>query len=193
VRRRPDFPWIGNHPATDLCNTEPVIDGEQVDLLPDVEALGAWVAGAGVETDVAVADLGRTDRQRTLAFVHRLRATVRAVIEAGAEDAAALHDLNDVLAPERGALQVGPGIERHIALHAAGAGAQLRLDVAAAVVDLFRHDPRLIRRCANLACVLLFLDVSKSGRRRWCDMATCGNRAKAAAHHARSTRGTTAR
>jgi predicted RNA-binding Zn ribbon-like protein len=31
----------------------------------------------------------------------------------------------------------------------------------------------------------MFLDVSKSGRRRWCDMATCGNRAKASAHHAR--------
>lgn len=38
-----------------------------------------------------------------------------------------------------------------------------------------------IRRCEGAACVLLFRDRSRNGRRRWCSMATCGNRAKAAA------------
>jgi predicted RNA-binding Zn ribbon-like protein len=47
-------------------------------------------------------------------------------------------------------------------------------------------DPARVRRCASPACVLLYHDVSKAGRRRWCDMAVCGNRAKAAAHLARS-------
>jgi predicted RNA-binding Zn ribbon-like protein len=28
----------------------------------------------------------------------------------------------------------------------------------------------------------VFFDNTKNGRRRWCDMATCGNRAKAARH-----------
>jgi predicted RNA-binding Zn ribbon-like protein len=28
----------------------------------------------------------------------------------------------------------------------------------------------------------VFYDNTKNGRRRWCDMATCGNRAKAARH-----------
>jgi predicted RNA-binding Zn ribbon-like protein len=32
----------------------------------------------------------------------------------------------------------------------------------------------------------VFYDTSRTGRRRWCDMATCGNRAKAARHRARS-------
>jgi predicted RNA-binding Zn ribbon-like protein len=45
---------------------------------------------------------------------------------------------------------------------------------------------RRIRRCANDDCRWLFLDVSKSGTRRWCDMATCGNRAKARRHYERS-------
>jgi predicted RNA-binding Zn ribbon-like protein len=31
----------------------------------------------------------------------------------------------------------------------------------------------------------VFLDTTKNGRRRWCDMATCGNRAKAARHRAK--------
>lgn len=42
-----------------------------------------------------------------------------------------------------------------------------------------------LRRCADPVCGWLFLDESRSGRRRWCSMADCGNRAKARRHHAR--------
>jgi predicted RNA-binding Zn ribbon-like protein len=35
-----------------------------------------------------------------------------------------------------------------------------------------------IRVCAATDCGWLFLDTSKNGRRRWCDMADCGNREK---------------
>jgi predicted RNA-binding Zn ribbon-like protein len=34
------------------------------------------------------------------------------------------------------------------------------------------------RVCAGPRCGWLFIDRSKAGRRRWCDMATCGNAAK---------------
>src|SRR5204863_6761415 len=45
--------------------------------------------------------------------------------------------------------------------------------------DLLTHaDGRRVRRCANDACLWLFVDESKAGSRRWCDMASCGNRAK---------------
>jgi len=37
-----------------------------------------------------------------------------------------------------------------------------------------------IRRCANPACRLFFYDDSRTHRRRWCSMATCGNRHKVA-------------
>lgn len=36
-----------------------------------------------------------------------------------------------------------------------------------------------VRECADDACGWLFLDHSRNGSRRWCDMADCGNRAKA--------------
>jgi predicted RNA-binding Zn ribbon-like protein len=36
-----------------------------------------------------------------------------------------------------------------------------------------------LHRCASGTCRWLFLDTSKNGTRRWCDMKTCGNRAKA--------------
>jgi predicted RNA-binding Zn ribbon-like protein len=42
-----------------------------------------------------------------------------------------------------------------------------------------------VRQCANPRCLWLFLDDSKSGNRRWCSMASCGNRAKAHRRYAR--------
>jgi predicted RNA-binding Zn ribbon-like protein len=42
-----------------------------------------------------------------------------------------------------------------------------------------------VKNCEGPTCTLWFHDVSKSHKRRWCDMAVCGNRAKAAAHRAK--------
>jgi predicted RNA-binding Zn ribbon-like protein len=43
-----------------------------------------------------------------------------------------------------------------------------------------------VRICDNDTCRWIFYDESRAGRRRWCDMASCGNRAKAARHRARA-------
>jgi predicted RNA-binding Zn ribbon-like protein len=40
-----------------------------------------------------------------------------------------------------------------------------------------------VRECDNPECRYLFLDASKAGTRRWCDMSSCGNRAKAHRHY----------
>ena len=40
-----------------------------------------------------------------------------------------------------------------------------------------------VRVCAAEDCGWLFLDTSKNHSRRWCDMNTCGNRAKARKHY----------
>ena len=42
-----------------------------------------------------------------------------------------------------------------------------------------------VRACAAEDCRWLFLDTSKNRSRRWCDMKTCGNRAKARRHYGR--------
>ena len=48
----------------------------------------------------------------------------------------------------------------------------------------------LVRQCPLEAggCGWLFLDTSRAGNRRWCDMRTCGNRAKVRAHYTRTAR-----
>lgn len=43
------------------------------------------------------------------------------------------------------------------------------------------EDFSLLRACEGHACTLMFVDRTKSHRRRWCSMAVCGNRAKQAA------------
>jgi predicted RNA-binding Zn ribbon-like protein len=50
-----------------------------------------------------------------------------------------------------------------------------------------------VKSCAGDRCGWLFLDTSRRGNRRWCDMADCGNRAKVRRfheRHGRSGRGT---
>ncbi len=51
---------------------------------------------------------------------------------------------------------------------------------------LTSEDIHAVRVCAADDCNWLFLDTSKNQSRRWCNMKTCGNRAKARKHHART-------
>lgn len=45
-----------------------------------------------------------------------------------------------------------------------------------------------VRECAARDCAWLFLDESRNGTRRWCDMAVCGNREKARRFQGRTRR-----
>ena len=52
------------------------------------------------------------------------------------------------------------------------------------LVDTLKHyDTKRIRQCYHENCVCYFLDISKAGKRKWCDMETCGNRKKASNHY----------
>ncbi len=54
--------------------------------------------------------------------------------------------------------------------------------IARSAAELLQEGPEApIRRCANPKCRLFFYDDSRTHRRRWCSMATCGNRHKVAA------------
>lgn len=53
-------------------------------------------------------------------------------------------------------------------------------------LDLYASaDADALRRCADPRCTRLFLDRSRGGRRRWCGMKGCGDRAKAATYRRR--------
>ncbi|WP_228473607.1 CGNR zinc finger domain-containing protein [Streptomyces calidiresistens] len=83
---------------------------------------------------------------------------------------------------------LGPGNER---IAAPGADVpRLMTEIARDAVDLL-GGPRgdRLRECAGERCRLLYLDLSRPGRRRWCAMANCGNRHKVRAHRARGGEG----
>ena len=53
--------------------------------------------------------------------------------------------------------------------------------IARSAAELLVEGPAApIRRCANPGCRLFFYDDSRTHRRRWCSMSTCGNRHKVA-------------
>jgi predicted RNA-binding Zn ribbon-like protein len=51
---------------------------------------------------------------------------------------------------------------------------------------LISDDRAAIRECGAPDCEWLFLDHSRNGSRRWCDMKSCGNRQKARRHYLRT-------
>ena len=58
--------------------------------------------------------------------------------------------------------------------------------VVRSAADLLTSDKlHGVRACAAEDCRWLFLDISKNHSRRWCDMETCGNQAKARRHYSR--------
>jgi predicted RNA-binding Zn ribbon-like protein len=59
--------------------------------------------------------------------------------------------------------------------------------IAESAADLLTLEDRAaIRECGAPDCDWLFLDRSRNGSRRWCDMKSCGNRQKARRHYQRT-------
>jgi predicted RNA-binding Zn ribbon-like protein len=106
----------------------------------------------------------------------------------GSQDFAALSQALSEAPARRHLSRSGTGYAWQIELGSIG-GAGLPIPVLLAPVVWSAADlmvgsgRRRIRQCANSECLWLFVDESKNGTRRWCDMASCGNRAKARRHY----------
>ena len=182
-----------------FANTLEFTRGEPDDQLPDADALLEWLREAELLSNRARAtESGRLRRddqeaQRRLQRFHRLRDVLRSaaddLIERGDVGSARIRELNHILRH---------GLHYHQLHHEPG-GARFaisqvgdRLDQArAAIAGSFAHflaegGADRLRICANDGCRYLFIDRSPTGRRRWCDMRTCGNQAKVARHRARA-------
>ena len=188
-RNASHFFWVGNHPGLDLVNTQVVdSDGARVDLVEDLAALVDWAVAAGlVDAELAepcrAVGVGR-GAASVLAWFRRLRRALRDVLEsvddAGAEALDAVVSAVPVRLSYRPGHRVGPP-----PVSAADPVDELRLALAIAALGATTLDRSRIRRCGNPRCVLLYFDTTRNRSRRWCDMAVCGNRAKASAHYRR--------
>ena len=166
--------------------------------LPDWNGLLDWFGGAKLVPAAQIATLKRRfrepDSEANTAYrdAIALRESLYAIFSATAaqkppreEDLAAL---NHALAatPQRRELRHSDAGYGWAVQSGKGAAAALFAPILWSAGDLLAG-PRLarVRRCANNACLWLFLDDSKSGNRRWCSMSACGNRAKAHRHYLR--------
>ena len=106
-----------------------------------------------------------------------LRETIDRLFRNGAQAGAIpTADLPDFL------VACADGLRRSSEATAPAGGQRLMAAVALSAIALL-PEARRIRICHN--CRWLFLDRSKNGSRRWCDMAVCGNRQKAKRHYQR--------
>ena len=197
-----EWSLVANHPALDFVNTVGGWDADRVreDRLPAYDALLLWCRKAGL---LLPADLRSLERQavadpeaarRVLERARDLRlALYRTIAAALARRSPALQDLERL---NREATRARSA-ERLVHGHD---GFSWRLDdalaldrpvqlVAAAAARLLVHEPLgRVHRCPGEDCGWLFLDTSRGGRRRWCDMATCGNLDKVRRFRRRATR-----
>ena len=188
-----EFLWVGNHPGLDLINTAAVdAHGDRIDFVASWTDLVDWTRAAGlIDPDLAQRCRAATHRRsRTvLMWFRRLRSSLRAVLEAGQDNTAAASALDAAVAAVSIRLSYQPGQPCAIVPRdPSGPLDQLRLTLATAALDATRLDRSRVRHCSSPSCVLLYYDTTKNGSRRWCDMAACGNRAKAQAHYRRTRR-----
>ena len=181
---------VGLDDTFDFLNTYDLDGDDWIDKLETPEHGARWFAERGLMHAESVA---ATDASlaRTRAVRAAMREIADAVVEGRAPRAAALDTVNRTMRARAATeLVVGPdGIgvgHRHVGDPFDDALARIAEPL---VGELAAGHPERIRVCASETCGWVFYDESRAGRRRWCDMATCGNRAKAARHRARQRSG----
>ncbi len=182
-----------------FANTLQHSRGRDTDHLPDVDALLAWLRRYGLISDRGrAAESARLHRdpgeaaRRLERYIH-LRSLLHAmsveVAERGHPTTGQLRDLNHILRHglHYHELRLDPDATRYTFAQVGDRLDQARATIASSFAQFLAEDsPQRLRICANDHCRWVFVDRSPTGRRRWCDMRTCGNQAKVARHRARS-------
>ena len=192
---------VGGHVAVDLANTVTARNAEPVDWLHDYRHLLAWAELTGEFDPRALRELATlaTEHPRAasaaLSDVRLLRETVHDLLVAIVREATppprAQRELEArwrrAVAATRFVPSAG-GLRPEPSLRTSGLG-YLEHELVLRTVELLQElPPHRLRGCPGPSCGWLFIDRSKGGRRRWCDMATCGNAAKGRRYYDRHHR-----
>ncbi len=179
---------IGLDAALDFINTLDLDDGQLVEHFKEPADAASWFTEHGLVHAEARSTWSGADLDQVRSVRSALRDVVDAVVEHRKPERASVDLVNATLENRRPprleldgtAVRIG---HRHAEAPLSDA---LALVAEALVEELASGRPDRFRICANDRCRWTFFDSSPTGRRRWCDMATCGNQAKAARHRARA-------
>ena len=186
---RPEFIFIGEHPAIDFANTRIVDHGDPKELLLSWPDVVEWLSQAKLIANGNL-DLPATARGAALKSVVEFRQAWEKVLSelltGGKVSDTFLLRLNGFLALDafheilhrdgKKGFRLGRSASH---LH----GEKLALNLIARQIAAFLAEANFnyLHRCANTtSCVLYFYDTTKNHRRQWCSVATCGNRHKVA-------------
>ena len=192
----PPYHYVSIETALDFIDTTETEQGVLVDRFTSTSDALDWLREQGllhepIEPEVELLRLPSQASDRALARIRRVREALREIVTASVEGRPATERAIDVvnrvmLARQRFILVCGPGgalDHRHEGDAIDDVLARLAERIARQVIS---PDAARLRICASHTCDWVFYDSSRTGRRRWCDMNTCGNRAKAARHRARA-------
>ncbi|MGB3632898.1 MAG: CGNR zinc finger domain-containing protein [Rubrobacteraceae bacterium] len=192
------FEFVGEYSWLDFVNTELVEKERVVDLLGDVGDLVYWLRESGLvgseEARSALERLeGTAEGDHLLERAREFRKILREASERFDEDGSLapglVEEINDLLAQRLGHHELAHTTEGfEMRFHALPGEPEVSLAPVAesAARFLADADPSLVKGCENPGCILFFYDTSKNHTRRWCSMATCGNRMKARMHYERA-------
>lgn len=185
VSAAPQAPLLGDHLAMDLINTQARSHGQLHDFWMTGDDVLQWLARCGI---TPAPDAGQVDLAALLAQARALRALAQQLImrrkdgKDGKEGD--IDGLNRYLQAYLSAPQLERAADGQLVLSRrarANALACLLGPVAEAVAQLLAEgDFTLVKQCEHPDCILWFVDRTKAHKRRWCSMALCGNRYKAA-------------
>jgi predicted RNA-binding Zn ribbon-like protein len=181
---------VGDHPALDILNTVARLGKELVDSLESDRDVLRWLSRVGWRTEN---DLAHLRPSSLLETARALRETIRTLMEKRkAGKRADPGALNAFLEEARSHLELVSNRDGSLRLERKWerrTPQQVLAPLAESAADLLATgDFRLIRRCEDEECVLWFYDRTRSHHRRWCSMATCGNRHKVATFRRRQQR-----
>lgn len=153
------------------------------ELLAEPADLARWLVAARLAPSRLKVTAGELQRARALREAIYEIALARARGEA-------LHDSDRALL-NRAAIgkTPAPRLERNgVTWEHADVASLLTLIAREAIELLGGELAERIRQCSGEGCALLFVDTSRSGHRKWCSMAGCGNKAKVASFRDRARR-----
>ena len=191
------FSFDAGNLALDLLNTDGRFGGGGHDDLQSPAALLAWLTAAAVLPERERARLLASPPEASvlLTEAQRLRHEVGAAVGAMSQGRPAtegtLMTLNRLLRRRTTTLRLAREADDLVVVKEEAGDSPMAVlaPLAEAAARLLAEgDPGRIRQCHAGDCRCWFVDTSKNGRRKWCSMARCGNRAKVAAHYRRRQR-----